>query len=285
MTKALVLGGGGSTGVAWLVGMVNGLAEGGVDVRQADTIIGTSAGSIVGARVAAGQSPDEMAVDVMSRRDGKVENAAMAQLDLNGLIAIMAEWETMADNTPASCARIGKLAKDATTMDLAEFMTLTGAEVAPQWPDRPFTAVAVDADSGELAPFSAASGVSLHEAIAASICVPGIFPPIAIGDRNYVDGGVRSGTNADLAAGHDTVVVLAPIGSRADGMDPMAAGVAHGECDALRANGAAVTLLFPDDQSNDVIGLNRMDPSISEAVIAEGRRQGLALAAELTGRW
>jgi NTE family protein len=285
MSRALVLGGGGSTGVAWLVGMMSGLAEGGVDIRRADSVIGTSAGSIVGARVAAGQASDDMAADVIARSDGKVENAAMAALDLDGLLAIMAEWEAMSDNTPASCARIGKLAQETSTMSLHDFLQLTASEVAAEWPPRPFTAVAVEANTGELAAFSRESGLSLHHAIASSICVPGIFPPVVVGDAVYVDGGVRSGTSADLAVGFDDVLVLAPIGSRSDGMDPMAARAAVAECEQLRDAGATVTLTFPDDQSNDVIGLNRMDPSIGAQVMAQGHRQGLALAAELTGRW
>jgi NTE family protein len=159
------------------------------------------------------------------------------------------------------------------------------AEVPSDWPANPFVAVAVDADTGELVALDRSSGVSIGEAIASSICVPGIFPPVHVAGRRLVDGGVRTGTNADLAAGHDEVLVLAPIGSLTDGLDVPARQAAEAEVAGLRAAGARVTIVFPDDAANVVIGPNRMDAAIGPKVEAEGRRQGLTLAAELAGRW
>ena len=67
------------------------------------------------------------------------------------------------------------------------------------------------ADNGEFVAFEKSSGVSLVDAVAASCAVPGVWPPVTINGRRYIDGGMRSAVNADLAAGYERVVVLAPI--------------------------------------------------------------------------
>ena len=79
------------------------------------------------------------------------------------------------------------------------------------WPDRALTITAVDAATGEFAAFDRTSGVPLVQAVAASCAVPGVYPPVTIGEARYIDGGMRSAANADLAQGYDRLVVLAPI--------------------------------------------------------------------------
>jgi NTE family protein len=214
---------------------------------------------------------------------GLLAAEAMASVDVMALMELFALWEKLPDASAASLALVGEAAKVAKTMDPARFRELLEPEVPDAWPSTKFLATAVDADTGEFVVLSAASGVSLVDAVASSICVPGIFPPVAVADRLLVDGGLRSGTSADLAAGYDTVIVLAPIGSRMDGMDPAAGRAAADEVRALEAAGASCTLLFPDDATNDVIGINRMDATISVNVMAAGRRQGRTLAASLSG--
>jgi NTE family protein len=284
-SRTLVLGGGGSTGVAWLVGVNAGFADAGIDLRTADRFIGTSAGSIIGSRLAAGQSADAMVGDVLNRMDSVIENAAMGALDLNELLAIMGEWETLPDNSPESCQRIAKMALDATVLDEATFLSLLGRETPTEWPAGNLVATAVDAESGERVLLDRSSGMTLLQAIACSICVPGIFPPVSVGGRRYVDGGLFSATHAEQAAGAEQVLVFAPIGSRPDGMDPNALAQLEGEVAELRAAGSSVTTLLPDAQANDVIGINRMDAALGDVVMAEGRRQGAALAASLVGTW
>jgi NTE family protein len=284
-TRAVVLGGGGSTGVAWHVGVTAGLFDGGVDVRTADAIIGTSAGAMVGSRLASGQDFDAMVADIHARTNGTLELEAMMALDAEASLGILDTWSKMPDDTPVSVAHIGSLALGAQTMALPRFTELIDAEVADVWPTTRFVAVAVDAERGETVLLDASSGVSLAEAVAASVCVPGVFPPVPVAGRRLIDGGIRSGTNADVALGHDRVLVLAPIGSLADALDSAARRAADAEVAALEAAGAQVTILFPDDGANAAIGSNRMDPSIGPVVLAEGRRQGRALAERLVTHW
>ena len=280
-TNAVVLGGGGATGVAWLAGVAHGLFDEGIDLRRTDLVVGTSAGSVVGSWLATGVSFEDLEARVLNDT-GVLAAEAMSAIDAMAVMRVFTLWDKLPDATPASLALVGEEAKMATTISLTRFRELIDPELPEAWPSTPFLATAVDADTGEFVVLSAATGVALRDAVASSICVPGIFPPVPVDGRFLVDGGLRSGTSADLAAGYDTVVVLAPIGSRADGMDPVAGRMAAAEVRELEAAGATCTLLFPDDAANDVIGINRMDATISIDVLAAGRRQGRALAATIT---
>jgi NTE family protein len=140
---------------------------------------------------------------------------------------------------------------------------------------------AVDAESGELRAWSNEDGIDVRRAVASSCAVPGMFPCVEFNGRRYQDGGVRSGTNADLAAGYDNVLIIAPIGSRTDSIDPLLGRIARREAEALRATGSRVELLFTDDRSNEVMGINRMDSSKRGVMAEEGLGQGRDLAARL----
>lgn len=280
-STAVVLGGGGATGVAWLAGVVHGLFDAGIDLRSTDLVVGTSAGSVVGSWLATGVPFEDLEARVLGDT-GVLAAEAMASVDVAALLNVFAVWSTLPDASPASLALVGEQAKRAKTMSIPRFREFVDPELPEAWPATAFLTTSVDATTGEFVVLGAESGVPLADAVAASICVPGIFPPVPVNGRLLVDGGVRSGTSADLATGYDTVVVLAPIGSRLDGLDPHARHAATAELRALEAAGATCTLLFPDDASNDVIGINRMDASISTAVLAEGRRQGRALASSIT---
>lgn len=109
---------------------------------------------------------------------------------------------------------MGRLALAARTVPAAQRLAVIAARLpSPDWPDRPLQVTAVDADTGEFRVFDHTSGVSLVDAVAASCAVPGVYPPISVGPRRYVDGGVRSATNADLAEGCERIVILAPVTS------------------------------------------------------------------------
>jgi NTE family protein len=283
-TRAVVLGGGGATGMAWLVGMIRGLSDAGIDLAGADLVVGTSAGSIVGSLLADGVSIDDMEQRVVTN-DPTLTAEAMASLDMTEILTLFAAWETMPDATAESMRAIGAMAAQAKTISAPRFRELFDPNVADTWPKGDFVCTAVDADTGEFVVLRHDSNTSLADAVASSICVPGIFPPVEVNGRRLVDGGLRSGTNADLATGHHRVLVLAPIGSRSDGMDPAAARAADEEIRALTDSGSICTLIFPDDTANDIIGINRMDESIAVAVMTDGRRQGRLMADRLADRW
>ena len=281
MTKtALVLGGGGMLGVSWSTGIVAGLSDAGVDVIGADRIIGTSAGSIVSAQIAEGQTLEEMVEWHHAPRDPDAIELNL-EMDLPNLMAIFAKWAAFTEMTPENCAEIGAMALASKTVDEDRWIDSFKDQIDAGWPDRDMILTAVDAESGVFQKWTRDSGVPLHQAIASSCSVPGIFPPVSINGRRYQDGGVRSATNADVAAGFDTVLIVAPIGARSDGIDPLSNKLATAEAEALRAAGASVELVFPDEGSQEAMGINRMDSSRRGLCVDAGREQGRSLAAKI----
>jgi NTE family protein len=136
----------------------------------------------------------------------------------------------------------------------------------------------VDANTGEERVFGRDSGVSLVDAVAASCAVPGIWPPVTIGDSRYVDGGVRSAENADLAFGEDVVLVLQAM--EMPGVTDLAE-----QAEALRAQGSTVLIVKPDEDVLAAMGTNPLDPTVRTPVAEAGRRQGAKLAEEIAAFW
>jgi NTE family protein len=285
MTKnALVLGGGGALGVAWETGLLAGLREAGVDPAAADLVVGTSAGSIVGTYIAADKL-DEGLQQQAQGADPEIA-AVIAEADISTTIQLFAYWAGLPEVTQSSMAEVGARALAATTAP-EEMWTAYFEDVVPvnEWPDKPLKLTAVDTGTGAFRVWDRDSGVPLHLAVASSCSVPGLFPPVTIGGARYTDGGVRSGTSADLAAGFDSVLIIAPIGAGKDGIDPLLGRTARAEAEALRAAGSRVELVFPDAASMDAVGINRMDSSRRPQCIDAGRVQATALAASLAGAW
>jgi NTE family protein len=271
--RALVLGGGGITGIAWDLGLMAGLREHGVDLADADLIVGTSAGAYVGALLATGVDPT-----AVGAAGGDLTDLA-PRIDLGLLAQVFA---TMSDHslTPQQ-ARIalGRLALDAPVGDATIEVDRFAARLpAPTWPTSPRLVVtAVHTGTGEPVVWDASAGVPLATAVAASCAVPGVFPPVQVGDAGrFMDGGVRSVTNADLAAGAEAVVVVAPT----VGLFRSAPR------DELRALGAARTvLLSPDPAARAAIGPNILDQGRWHAALAAGHAQASGLAASVTAVW
>jgi NTE family protein len=263
VSSALVLGGGGITGIAWEVGVLAGLRQAGTDRTGADLIVGTSAGSVVGTHIAAGVDLEKM---VAEQRMAPVDDFPAVDMG-----PVMQAFAIMADrqlDPRTARAKVGALALAAQVVDeetqIARFESgLPGAE----WPDRRLIITGVDAETGEAVTWDRTSGVPLVRAIAASCAVPCVFPPITINGRRYMDGGVRSGTNADLATGADEIIVVAP----------MAAFAPPVELAALREH-ARVTLIQPDAAALEAIGPNVLDPSRRTLALEAGLLQGAALA-------
>jgi len=271
-------------GVAWETGLVAGLAEGGLDLREADIIVGTSAGSMVGTRLAAGQDLREPPVG----RAVIPVPFAEGGPDLERLGRVFALWSAADAMDEALCAEIGALAASARTADPAAWIDATGGSVGVEdWPVTPLRVTAVDVDSGRFEVHSARSGVGLAEAIAASCAVPGMFPPVPIGGRRFMDGGVRSGTNADVVIDvePDVALVIAPICSRTAVFGPLAERCMDDEIAQLRAAGTRVCRVVPEDAEIEAFGPNLMDPARTEAARAAGHARGVELAAGEAAIW
>lgn len=271
-----MLGGGGVTGVAWEIGVLAGLAARGVQLSAADLLIGTSAGSVVGAQLAWGADPAQLYEEQLTPAPGAGQAGTSAGVDKMRLrdLAIFG-WATLRYQDPARAgARIGRMALAARTMPEAGRRTVIAARVpSDEWPARRLIITAVDAATGEFTVFTEASGVSLVDAVGASCAVPGVWPPVSMAGRRWIDGGIRSPANADLAAECERVVVLAPIprGMRA------ASAVATQAAGLTRA-GRAVAVVSPDRVAVAAIGRNVLDPARRAPAARAGHAQaGAAL--------
>ncbi|MDN5931725.1 MAG: patatin-like phospholipase family protein [Pseudonocardia sp.] len=266
--RTLVLGGGGITGIAWMLGLLAGLAERGVDLRAADDIVGTSAGSVVGAQLATGVDVEERYAAQLVDATGEVASSVGPRTMLRLGLALVGPRARV-------LARIGAVARNTTTMPEPERIAVIGRRLpVHEWPDRSLRITAVDAFDGAFRVLDRHSGVPLVEAVASSCAVPGVFPAVTTGGTRYIDGGVRSPVNADLAAGAESVVVLAPI---VRGIGPQVA--AAEQVDALRRTGPGGGRGPPAPAAGAASARNGRPP----ARRAGSARAGRAQAADVTG--
>lgn len=280
-TRALVLGGGGVAGVAWELGIIIGLHDTGVDVRGADVIIGTSAGSVVGAQIASGTDLESLFASQLTPVEQSKER--MVAFDPVQLMEAFSQAVAGAGPDPKAIrARIGVYALAAQTVPEAERRAIIETRLPVRaWSQQRLLIVAVDTQTGEEYIIDRESGVPLVDAIAASCAVPGIWPPVTIAGHRYMDGGVRSATNADLVTGYERILILNPLGTNAN---YLGAGTAA-EAAALEREGSQVLVIEPDVASATAIGLNPLDPATREPSALAGRTQGRVLAASVAALW
>jgi NTE family protein len=288
-----VLGGGGSTGNAWLIGVAAGLLEGGVDVTTADLTIGTSAGATAAAQLAASEAGDLYAATVATASSPPAPTAGPRPAGPeassgrpNGLADHLDRLrETIAASSDLADyrRRMGAIALAGDTTEVSERWRATVAArlSTHTWPDRTLFLTAVDAQTGDPVVFDRSSGVDLVDAVAASTAGGGFA--YRIGERWYIDGGYRANAeNADLAAGYDRVLVLSPLSGAS--LLPESWGThLSAQVQELRSGGSRVETVFPDDPQ--FFGANAMDFSLRPAAARAGRDQGRALAAQLTEWW
>src|SRR5271166_289706 len=280
-TRALVLGGGGPVGIAWEAGILAGLAERGVDFSQADFICGTSAGSFVGARLALGHTPATVVAPYLT---GEAPASTDPQPNLTKLMLKMIT-STFGNRPPETTrAELGAWALKAHTITEEQFLARFASTDAP-WPQRNFVCTAVDTADGKFVVWDRESGIGLARAVASSCSVPGIYPPITFEGRRYMDGGMRTATNADVAKGHGVVVVLAlALAVPAFIARPLQARLEK-ELQTLRDSGSRVELITPDSNCKRAFGFNLMDARKRPAVAKAGLQQGREEAARLRTRW
>jgi NTE family protein len=274
--RALVLSGGGVTGIAWETGLIAGLAGLGIDLAAADVIIGTSAGSVVGTDIASGQEFEALYQAQLA--PPTPEPAARIGWDFIGRLL----WDVHTSRDPKRArARIGRWALAVPTMPEADRRKVVEARLpASVWPSRALKVTAVDARTGEFAVFDSAGDASLVDAVGASCAVPGIWPPVTIGERRFMDGGMRTIANADLAHGYERVVIVAPV---AVGIGFMASP--RRQAAELTAAGARVALVRPDRAAVRAIGRNVLEVSRRAAAARAGRAQAAAEAPAVRAVW
>jgi NTE family protein len=288
--RALVLHGGGSAGNAWEIGVVAGLCAAGLDVTEADLIIGTSAGSTAAAQITSAP-PAEVLAAILSAapppRPGPAGTGVPAPAANH--MEITSRIISAAADAADMRRRMGAAALDMDAGSDGSAQTRWRATVAARlpsqrWPQRSILITAVNAHTGDPVVFDRHSGVDLADAVAASTANGFGVPPYRIGDSRYIDGGYRRNENADLAAGFERVLVLSPFGGRSRhplewGMD-LATQVGE-----LRAGGSRVETIFPDGDSLTAFGTNMMDLSTRPPAARAGYAQGRAVAGQLIKFW
>jgi NTE family protein len=277
----LVLGGGGSAGNAWEIGVIAGLFDAGLDVTEADLIIGTSAGATAAAQITSA-TPTELLAAILSA-------APRQRVPIGPVADHMERTSRIIDAAEDAADMRRRLGAAALQMDAASdgfgqtrWRATVAARLPSQhWPQRRVLITAVDAHTGEPVVFDRHSGVDLVDAVAASTASGS---PYSIGDNRYIDGGYRRNENADLAAGYERVLVLSPLGGRT--RTPLDWGMhLAAQVDELRARGSQVQTILPDSDSRDAFGSNLMDLSTRPPAARAGRDQGRALAEQLTELW
>jgi NTE family protein len=289
-SRALVLSGGGLTGVAWLTGLLARLEAEGVALHDADLVLGTSAGAVAGAQVVGGRDLQRQyrwltgervrTRSLMIRafdRMPKPAPTALGELHARWLAAPVSSEITRQDT--------GRLALGAKTMPERAFVALLAAYLRMRrWPGAALAVATVDVESGRERLWRAGDGAHVARTIAASCAVPAVFPTVRIGGRRYMDGGARSVTNADLAAGHDVVVVLLDY-TPTDGVGPTSRTAIDLEIAGLRAAGSTVIEIGLDAASLEAMGPLIFDPSRLKASAEAGWNQGAAELARVRDAW
>ena len=209
--RALVLGGGGIFFIAWQVGYLNGLRQRGVDLTNAELVVGTSAGALVASIVTAGKLASfSREVGVLAKLAGVLVPGATRRPSQERALNLFSD---AADADPDTVRSIGFAALAAHGESAARFRSTVGLALglgSGKWPSPALRIVTVDAYSGERLVVTCDAGVSAARAAAASASVPGLFEPQPILDRRCMDGGVSgSGTHSDIVAGAGRAVVLA----------------------------------------------------------------------------
>lgn len=277
MTYALVLAGGGVAGVAWELGVLRGIADtdDGLAARVigADTIIGTSAGSVVGAQITSGTGLP----DLYDRQLSGYSAEIAVDMDLTAMLAGWVDAATQATDDVDRRRRIGALALAADTVDEETRRTAIASRLpGTEWPDRELRITAVDALTGELVVFTRDSGATLLDAVGASCAVPGIWPAVTINGRRYVDGGIRTASNADLAKGADRVLLITPAPPdqpRGWGQD-LATELAE-------LAPARVEVVHADQATVEAFGTNPLSPATRGPAARAGRDLGRKVAATI----
>ena len=293
---ALVLGGGGSAGHAWTIGVIAGLAEAGLDMTEAaDLVIGTSSGATAAAQVRSGIGPAELLASILSEpvpqagqnRQGPPSAALYERMRAIGAAA------TSAVDLCRAMGAFG-LESDATLGPAAaeqQRAMVSARLLRPEWPDRPMIVAAVNAHTGELIAFDRDSGVDLVDAVIAGTALPGTVPTHSINGTHYINGGMRSSENANLASGYANVVVLSPFGGRSGTLparqfegirrSPEWGTDLTSQVEALRKQGSRVEVITPDADSRAAMGTNQMDPAIRIPAARAGFAQGKQEAARV----
>ena len=284
-TRAVVLGGGGVAGIAWQLGVLAALLEHGIELNDADLVVGTSAGSVVGAVLRFGVLPQVLAAQVHEDDPAEtaMEQGELAHFSTEQFLNMTADAARGPGGEQDARARMGKkaIAAGSGLSEESWVATIRSLLPAQAWPSKPLQVTAVNADDGAFTVLDASSDTELARAVAASCSVPGAWPPVTINGAPFMDGGMRSATNADLAAGFGKVLVLscgpeAPVSPFGPTLSQALANL-EGRADTF--------LIEADDTSLAAFGTNALLRSTRRPAAAAGHQQGKSVAEAVQLFW
>lgn len=277
MAFGLVLGGGGVVGIAWEIGVLEALAhEHALRPGEATTVVGTSAGSVVGTQLRAGRSIDSLVEAQLAPAEAVGGGAAAP--DMTAVMQIFGGMMTAAEMTTELALETGRLACEAPTGSEDRWVSSIGSLAGvTEWPDADLRVVAMSCTRGERRVWTKADGVPLPRAVASSCSVPGLFPPVTIGGDRYTDGGAWSPSNADVLTGEplDQVVFIGPIATFLAGTPQVERELAN-----LSSTGTGAGMVVPGDTFAD-LRLELMNPARRAQGLDVGRQDGKAAAGRI----
>ncbi len=273
MSRAVVFAGGGVAGISWMLGLVEGLSRAGIDLAEAELISGTSAGACVATNLATG------AVAEASQRQRRASAEIVVPFDIDRFLDTVGRHKREAPSEAEALVRIAAMEPIGPSIGEAERGAVIEARLpVHEWPDRPLRVCCVDAENGELLALGRDSGFGLVDAVASSCALPGIWPPRTVNGRRYVDGGIRSLSNIDVAAGHDRVLIVVPTA--------LSDSVRASHTEEIAALGGAEThLIAADEAALAALGSNPLDPAHREPALEAGLAQAPREAESLSRFW
>jgi NTE family protein len=277
----LVLAGGGYAASAWEIGIITGMADGGLDVRNADLFVGTSSGSRVALHLASGVAHEEALQHRLQPEPPSSERPAV--VDWVGLRDGVARAKQAGGSPTEILQRIGSLAVAAASGRIGSSRREIVAAQLPvkTWPEKRLLIAAVNEETGERRAFDRDSGIDLVDAVIASTASFG-WPPTLFQGEHYIDGGFYSTNNADLATGFDRVMILAMKPPPGIPIPSMSLVTLDETVKTLQDDGALVEVIHPDEKTLADLATagGVMNPAISAPAASAGRVQGRSIVAE-----
>lgn len=259
--KALILGGGGVAGIAWMTGWLHGAAQKGLDLNQFDEFIGTSAGATVAAQITSKTSLNQLyETHINTEKQVPELNPAIPFFKL--LLMFLPAF-FLRKNKVLFCKRIATIAKrHAPNLGQQRRAIIKQRLTSPHWPEKELKIMAINGETGETTCFTKHSEVALIDAVMASCAVPGVWPPVDIDNDWFIDGGIISHSNADQALPCQLALSLTPLTSEVK------------EAATLESNHCKLISISPDKASRKAIGLNPLNPSKRIPAAKAGFNQG-----------
>jgi NTE family protein len=275
--RGLVLAGGGLAGIAWETGILQGIADEAPDVADAllaaDVLLGTSAGSTVAAQIGSGTGLEDLFAAQISADSSEIDPG----VNIDDIVELfVTAMSTPGATTEEKLRRIGAIALSTQTVAEPLRRAVIGHRLpSREWPERVLRVTAIDVATGELVVIDRESGIGLVDAVAASCAVPGAWPPVTVGERRFMDGGVGSSVNMAAASDCDAVVVLVP------SSDTTPSPFGDGAVTEIAHFPGQTLAVFADDASLTAFGPNPLDPACRIPSANAGRAQGRSEAARV----